>query len=131
MNDVKLHYFKSHRGKRNYAYIYLGVYLGRSRYQLYHRYVIEQHLGRKLEKDEHIHHLNGNGRDNRIENLELLNIRDHYIKHNPYGTNPKKNLSKDILIELRSKGLSIMKIGEKFKMGKSSVYRRLEEYGFA
>jgi len=42
-----------------------------------HRYLMEQHLGRKLDTNEHIHHINGDCRDNRIENLQVLTNSEH------------------------------------------------------
>lgn len=46
-----------------------------------HRWIMEQALGRKLRQDEHVHHKNGNPLDNRIENLEVLDPKQHMRLH--------------------------------------------------
>lgn len=49
-------------------------------YRQEHRLVMEQHLGRSLNKSERIHHLNGERLDNRLENLQLLSGQSEHIK---------------------------------------------------
>lgn len=42
-----------------------------------HRYVMEQHLGRKLESWEQVHHINRDRQDNRLSNLQVLSASEH------------------------------------------------------
>lgn len=42
-----------------------------------HRFLMEQFLGRTLSSNEHVHHINGNPTDNRIENLMVLTNSEH------------------------------------------------------
>lgn len=59
---------------------YINIYspnhpfVNRTNKMLEHRLVMEQMIGRYLEKHENVHHKNGNRSDNRPENLELWSV---------------------------------------------------------
>ena len=55
-----------------------------------HRWIMEQHLGRKLEAYEHVHHINGNPLDNRLENLVVLHENRHLRGHKQIYDDIKK-----------------------------------------
>ena len=59
---------------------YLTLTVGNKKKYL-HRLIMEEYLGRKLEKYEQVHHINEDKLDNRIENLELVCISEHQRKH--------------------------------------------------
>lgn len=57
-----------------------------------HIFLMEQKMGRSLEKGEVVHHINLNKADNRIENLQLMSIADHVSLHRKLdGLNPTKS----------------------------------------
>ena len=46
---------------------------------------MEQHLGRRLNRGEIVHHINENITDNRIENLEIKTNGQHTRDHHKGG----------------------------------------------
>lgn len=64
----------------------LGCYQQKheGKWVLQHRIIMENLLGRKLTRAEKVHHINGNRKDNRIENLEVY-TGIYRTKENPNG----------------------------------------------
>lgn len=65
------------KGQGGYMYFWLsdGSYIKE------HRAVMEQHLGRKLSCDEHVHHIDGDRTNNDISNLVILSRGEHSRIH--------------------------------------------------
>lgn len=76
----KLH--PRYTGFNKNCYIKLFSRKYKNGYILEHRLIMENYLGRKLTKNEVVHHINGNQRDNRIENLLIFKNRsEHSLLH--------------------------------------------------
>lgn len=52
-------------------------YANKNGYMREHRLIVEKHIGRYLEPNEVVDHINMNTLDNRIENLRLMEKREH------------------------------------------------------
>lgn len=61
-------------------YNYIFLWKGLKRF-LEHRYLVEQYLGRKLNKNEVVHHINKISYDNRLENLIVMTKAEHTRLH--------------------------------------------------
>ena len=62
-----------------------------------HRLVMENHLNRKLLKDEVVHHIDHDIKNNRLSNLVLMKFGDHSAMHNKetkFTEERKQNISK-------------------------------------
>lgn len=51
------------------------------RYVMKHRFIMEEYLGKKISKNQDVHHINGDKQDNRIQNLIVLTKKEHQNSH--------------------------------------------------
>ena len=54
---------------------------GKTETYLVHRKLMEEHIGRKLNPNEVVHHINGDKIDNRIDNLIIMTRSEHIDHH--------------------------------------------------
>lgn len=101
-----------------------------------HVYVMEKHLGRKLESDEIVHHRDGNKENNNILNLEVMRHGQHTTIHNRgrkyrYESRLKMGESKVILsddqvkkvLNMRDSGISQNRIAHTLGVSQMTISR--------
>jgi len=73
-------YYKSGSGRVTYRRIKIN-----GKYIAEHRYKMEQHLKRKLSTKEIVHHKDGDGLNNDIDNLKVVSWGEHNRLHKKGG----------------------------------------------
>lgn len=60
---------------------YIEITRGENKGRSQHCVIMEQQIGRRLYRNECVHHINGDKSDNKIDNLRLMTVSDHIRLH--------------------------------------------------
>lgn len=75
---------KIYRNKENRNFVRIKEADGKYHTHSYARYLMEQHIDRKLNPDEEVHHIDEDKTNDVIKNLEIINSTNHRRHHNPF-----------------------------------------------
>lgn len=83
LNGALIWNIKKIVSKGNYYYAIVPEHPNKTKnnYVLAHRIIMENYLGKVLNTNEIVHHINKDKKDNRIENLQLMTSHEHSIFH--------------------------------------------------
>jgi len=115
---------------KGYVYVLATSYSRRSkrRYIREHILVMESSIGRYLEKDEVVHHINGIKDDNRIENLQLMTHSEHSAYHMTLNNPNYKHVDIGKLIEEHDSGKTIKRICEENNISTTTYQYKKHRY---
>lgn len=96
-----------------------------------HRLVMELKLQRYLKPEEHVHHVDGNKKNNNIDNLEVVDMAEHRRIHNIEDKIYESKYDLELIRELYLEGYSTRKIAEMIGIGKSTVGYYIRKWGIS
>jgi len=109
---------KGHKNKKGYILSFAGAIHTKE-----HRRIMSEVLGRPLLATEDVHHINGNKSDNRPDNLEVIDHREHGLQHNP----TKWNI--ETAVKLLSEGMSQTKVAARVGVSRQCMMQSLRRRG--
>lgn len=114
--------------RHNTYYRLISVTENGKRKQVFeHRLVMEKHLGRKLLPNEVIHHKDGDGLNNALENLELMEQSEHQNEHLMDGT----SWDVEEAAKLRADGWTLEKIATKYGVTWGAIHAAFKRRGIS
>lgn len=98
---------------------YRQITLEDGRLVIEHRHLAEVRLGRPLQKNERVHHIDEIKTNNSIDNLEVLTHQQHQIEH------ARRKVARYLTkaLELRNSGLSFRAIAKELGLAKGDTIR--------
>ena len=117
--------------QRGYQYVLAkGHPFATSRgYVLEHRLVMEKSLGRLLNPDEVVHHINGDRTDNRLENLQLFKSKAAHRNHHADSTEYYLDQYADYIVMRYAAGVGASIIAHEINSHKSCVLKWMKKKG--
>ena len=114
--------------RHNTSYRLISVTENGKRKQVFeHRLVMEKHLGRKLLPSEVIHHKDGNGLNNAIENLELMEQSAHQNEHLMDGT----SWDVEEAAKLRTEGWTLDELAARYGVTYGAIHGAFKRRGIS
>lgn len=86
-----------------------------------HRFIMANHLGRALDRYECVHHKNGDGKDNQLDNLELISLSEHSRMHMTGEGNSSAILTISEVLEIRRSPTPIKRLAKQYGVAKKTI----------